>query len=160
MLCKICENIFHGNPSMGLVAEGHSAHYRPHSNGAKIRLSAADGCQICCPLWNRMNVFSVSGQYQWATELSKATTTYALASESTPASESQLYILFIKTTWGGLAHTTLPLGIMPCMFTIMQKRVEATDVVQYRRGINTIGICYPNKGRIISKRKAYFTLAS
>jgi hypothetical protein len=119
MLCKNCENIFHGHMSIGLVAEVYSEHYRPHSNGANIQLSATDGCQICSLLWDQMNAYSLSGQYRWATELLKATTAYFLASESVPAAGSPLYVLFFRTTWGELANTTLPLGIMPCMLFIM-----------------------------------------
>jgi hypothetical protein len=107
---------------MGLLEGIYAARYRPHSNGANIRLSAADGCQICSLFWNQMNEYSLTGQYHWVTELSKATTAYCLASESIPEAESKLYVLVLKITWGGLAITTLPFGIMPCMCSTIQRR--------------------------------------
>jgi hypothetical protein len=119
MLCEFCEKIFRGHSSMGHVTEVYSAQYRPHSNGENVRLSAADGCQLCCLLWNQINAYSLSGQYHWATELSKASTAYFLASESVSAAKSSLYLLVFRVSWGGLANTTLPIGIMPCMFSIM-----------------------------------------
>jgi hypothetical protein len=159
MLCDFCKKIFHGRPSMGLLTEGYSPQYQPHSNGANIQISAAELCQICCLLLDQMNVYSLSGQYHWAAELLKATTDYFLATESVPAAESPLYVVSFRITWGTQARTTFPVGIMPCMLSVTQKRVEAADVGQCRRGTSMARINYPNKRKLLCKGKANFILA-